>query len=374
MKNTLESIKEHLLHHAYKSEEQVRLNLVARILMEVGWDLWNPLEVIPEYVVDEGNKRYVDIALFVNPNASPIYIEIKYSDRLSNDKELERSEIQLRDYNVSFTSLFTILTDGNNWRFYYTLETGSFSHKCFKRISILNDNFEDIEYVFQTFLSKKNILSEEARKEAYELLQMNKKQRVIEESIPQAKRMILDDPALSLAKALIKILLEKGISITDQEAINSFKQEPFQSTEKVFEPIAKGNLPRESDMRINVDPQNPPSFDHTKILQGSVNSRPCKHWNEFIRTALQILIEENKDVDTIRTVTKLNIKEGLHTDAGFCPIQKVNYSVQNISANAVFRSLVRLTSHYQLKVFAEFEWRENPGAAFPGKKATLKLN
>ncbi|MBW6479921.1 MAG: hypothetical protein K0B37_10870 [Bacteroidales bacterium] len=319
-------------------------------------------------------KRFVDLALFVTPGASPIYIEIKYSNRLNNEKELENAETQLRDYNVSFTSLFTILTDGNNWRFYYTLETGSFSHKCFKTINLLNDNIDDIEKVFDTFLSKRKILSEEARKEAHELLQMSKKQRIIEESIPKAKRLILENPTLSLTGALIKILSERGITISENDAVESFKQETVISQEKPLEDRPQRIIPIAKDQIKRIDPLNPPSFDHTKVLNGLVNSIPCRNWNEFIRAAIQIIIEGGTDVDSIRTISKLNIKEGLHTTSGFCPVKNVNYSVQNISANAVIRSLSRLANHFNLKVFAEFEWRENPGAAFPGEKAILKWN
>jgi predicted type IV restriction endonuclease len=52
----------------YKNEEHIRLSLVARVLQNLGWDIWNPKEVNTEFiVVPNEDKTREDVALFLRP-------------------------------------------------------------------------------------------------------------------------------------------------------------------------------------------------------------------------------------------------------------------------------------------------------------------
>jgi predicted type IV restriction endonuclease len=44
MNELLADIKAKLQNGDYKNEEHIRLSLVARILQNLGWDIWNPKE------------------------------------------------------------------------------------------------------------------------------------------------------------------------------------------------------------------------------------------------------------------------------------------------------------------------------------------
>ncbi|MFK7904623.1 MAG: hypothetical protein AB8B69_05845 [Chitinophagales bacterium] len=72
---------------------------------------------------------------------------------------------------------------------------------------------------FLSFLSKENILNDSAKKEAYEYLQLSRKQRIIEESISPAKRLLESNYLLTPIDALKQIVKEKGINISTEEAI-----------------------------------------------------------------------------------------------------------------------------------------------------------
>ena len=78
MKEVLLDIREKLIDNAYVNEEHVRLSLVARIVQQLGWDLWNPREVNAEFAaVPHEDQSRVDIALFLNTFSPSIFIEVK---------------------------------------------------------------------------------------------------------------------------------------------------------------------------------------------------------------------------------------------------------------------------------------------------------
>ena len=57
MQATLENIKQDLTKNVYKNEEHIRLSLVCRILDKLGWDVWNPEEVYPEFVPNQREDK-----------------------------------------------------------------------------------------------------------------------------------------------------------------------------------------------------------------------------------------------------------------------------------------------------------------------------
>ena len=84
----------------------------------LGYDIWNPTEVCPEYESDfavkkSGQKEKVDIAVILS-DIPRIFIEVK-----SIDEILDGNEGQLARYFNAIPSVtLGILTNGNEWRFY----------------------------------------------------------------------------------------------------------------------------------------------------------------------------------------------------------------------------------------------------------------
>jgi hypothetical protein len=198
MKETLIDIRRKLADRVYKNEEHVRLSLVARIIQKLGWDIWNPNEVNTEFaVVPTEDQTRVDMALFLTPNFPAVYIEIKSVGKLEGDiGQLER---QLRDYNRNKDAMFSVLTDGRKWRLYYSLTPGEFSRKCFKSLDILEEDVDDLEISFYSFLSKNEISNGKAERDAKSYLQQNQKQRAVKDALPKARRMINEHPYPSIA-------------------------------------------------------------------------------------------------------------------------------------------------------------------------------
>ena len=136
MHEILLDIRLRLLGKEYKNEEHVRLSLVARVVQALGWDIWNPTEVYTEFKATkkEDNTR-VDVALFTPGfEATAIFIECKSVGAFATD--LAAVERQLRDYNRDHTALFTIITDGRHWRFYFSFTSGEFKDKLFCKFDL----------------------------------------------------------------------------------------------------------------------------------------------------------------------------------------------------------------------------------------------
>lgn len=101
-----------------KGEQATKQALVLPMLDALGYDIWDPAEVCPEYDADfairkAGQKEKVDIALFI-AGVPRIYIETK-----PIDETLDGNEGQLaRYFNATRTVTLAILTNGLEWRFF----------------------------------------------------------------------------------------------------------------------------------------------------------------------------------------------------------------------------------------------------------------
>src|ERR1039458_795180 len=223
MNELLADIKAKLQNGDYKNEEHIRLSLVARVLQKLGWDIWNPKEVNTEFiVVPNEDKTRVDVALFLRPFAPAVFIEIKDVGQIQG--RLAHIERQLRDYNRNNTAMFTIITDGREWRFYFSQTGGEFSKKCFETFNFAEDNLNDIEESLATFLSKSEIENGNAKNKAENYLQKNQRQQTAEDCLPEARRKISEPPYPSLPVALVSLVCEKGFSITQDEAVRFIKE------------------------------------------------------------------------------------------------------------------------------------------------------
>ena len=236
MREILEDILKKLNDKAYRNEEHVRLSLVSRILQELDWDLWNPNEVNSEFpVVPNEDQSRVDLALFLTPYVPSVFVEIKAVGKLEGD--IGHIEQQLRDYNRNNTALFSVISDGRKWRFYYSQTGGEFSQKCFRTLDLIEDDIEDVELTLHTFLSKSEIHNGNAKVAAEGYLRLNQKQRAMEDALSKARRMILEPPYPTLLGAIVQLVTEAGFSISEKEAarfINKFgtKKLPIETPTK----------------------------------------------------------------------------------------------------------------------------------------------
>lgn len=101
-----------------KGEQATKQSLVLPLLDALGYDIWNPSEVCPEYDADfaikkAGQKEKVDVAILL-ALLPRIYIETK-----PVDEPLDGHEGQLaRYFNATRSVTLGILTNGLEWRFF----------------------------------------------------------------------------------------------------------------------------------------------------------------------------------------------------------------------------------------------------------------
>ncbi|MCX6233124.1 MAG: hypothetical protein NT175_00145 [Bacteroidetes bacterium] len=280
------------------------------------------------------------------------------------------------------TALFTILTDGNQWRFYYSQEGGSFSAKCFKTLKLVEDEIDDIESAFLTYLKREIVQNGEAKKEAYARLQLTRKQKIMDESLPQAKREI-EDGLITLVDALKKIVEKSGVTITDEEALKFIQEHKEhnlkkESTNIVYhEPSTEASkttlVPSQNERTIYSD--NFPNLHFTKVESGIVGNVQGNNWNKLLDICIRQLINSDWSKEKLRAASsRLNIEEGQLMQDGFHPIAGTMFSKQGVDANNAASILVDLAKFSGLRLEVNFRWKDKPGAAYPNKRGRIEIN
>lgn len=123
------------------TEEATKTSLIIPFFSLLGYDVFNPMEFIPEYIADVGIKKgeKVDYAIMINGQAT-ILIEAK-----SVNENLQKHGSQLYRYFGTTTAKVGILTNGIIYRFYTDLEdTNKMDTSPFLEIDLLSLKDSDI--------------------------------------------------------------------------------------------------------------------------------------------------------------------------------------------------------------------------------------
>ncbi|HQP89558.1 MAG TPA: type I restriction endonuclease, partial [Bacteroidales bacterium] len=101
-----------------QTEEATKNAFIMPFINALGYDIFNPQEVVPEFVADIGLKKgeKVDYAILRN-NIPVILIECKH---WRENLDIHNTQL-IRYFNVT-KAKFAILTNGINYRFYTDLE------------------------------------------------------------------------------------------------------------------------------------------------------------------------------------------------------------------------------------------------------------
>lgn len=141
------------------TEEATKNAFVMPFLNIMGYDVFNPLEVIPEYITDIGTKKGEKIDYAIAREGQPIVlIECKH---WKNNLDLHDGQL-LRYFHVS-KARFGILTNGIIYRFYTDLvEANKMDEKPFFEIDItdLRDNqIDELKKFHKSYFDIENILN-----------------------------------------------------------------------------------------------------------------------------------------------------------------------------------------------------------------------
>jgi len=147
------------LKESLSTEEATKNALIMPMLQALGYDVFNPLEVVPEFICDIGTKKGEKIDYAIMSNNEPILlIECKHWNQALtlHDNQL------LRYFHVS-KAKFGLLTNGIIYRFYTDLETpNKMDEKPFLEINmqdLKSHQIDELKKFHKAYFDVDNILS-----------------------------------------------------------------------------------------------------------------------------------------------------------------------------------------------------------------------
>jgi len=106
------------LKNQIQTEEATKNAFIMPFIQALGYDVFNPMEVIPEFIADIGTKKGEKVDYAIQKDGQPIIlIECKWWG-----ENLDLHSTQLLRYFTVTKAKFGLLTNGINYRFYTDLE------------------------------------------------------------------------------------------------------------------------------------------------------------------------------------------------------------------------------------------------------------
>lgn len=206
MYNLSERIKQ--LKGSIQTEEATKQSFILPFFQFLGYDVFNPLEFVPEFTADVGIKKHEKVDYAILQDGNPlILIEAK-----SCNEKLDKHDSQLFRYFGTTSAKFAILTNGIIYKFYsdldqpnimdsqpfYTLNMEELSDQAIGYLGNFIKSDLDIDSILNTASDLKYI-----------------------SLIKSAFKELLDNPS----DDFIRLLLNSGIydGIKNQKVIDKFK-------------------------------------------------------------------------------------------------------------------------------------------------------
>lgn len=196
------------LRENIKTEEATKQSLILPFFQALGYDVFNPLEFIPEFTADVGIKKGEKVDYAILKEGEPIIlIEAKpCSDDLS------KHDSQLFRYFGTTKSRFAILTNGIIYKFFSDLDQPNvMDKKPFYILDMENLNEQSISYVekfIKTNLDIDNILNT-----ASDLKYLNLTKNAFKD--------LLENPTDDFVRLLLNMGVYDGVK--NQKVIEKFK-------------------------------------------------------------------------------------------------------------------------------------------------------
>ena len=190
-------------------EASTKQTIVLPVLQSLGWGIFDPEEVCPEFSV--GNRK-VDYCLKLN-GQSEVFIEVK---RVTED--LDDHQEQLLEYAFRQGIALASLTNGVTWHFYLPMKKGSWTERKFYTIDLLTQEPEEVADRFRKILSKEQVESGLSVKYAEEIYKGKLKEEAILEALPKAWNTIISGPDELLVDLLAEIT-EKTCGFKPEEGL-----------------------------------------------------------------------------------------------------------------------------------------------------------
>ena len=172
------------------NEQAVSQGAVLPILQALGWPIFDPPAVTPQYLMktQQGDNRFADYALCRNDGHPLAIIEVKAVGRIAN------ADVQLFEYCFHAGVPFAVLTDGQVWRFYITMEAGSYDERRVYQLDLLEQDDAVCCERLERYLNRESVLRgvnlANARSDFHDAIRGAR----IQSALPQAWQEILNAP------------------------------------------------------------------------------------------------------------------------------------------------------------------------------------
>lgn len=277
-------IKERMVH--ITNEEMTKQALIIPFIQMLGFDVFNPVEVRPEYSADFGKKKgeKVDYALFKD-NEPIIFIEAK-----SVNENLNNHDAQLSRYFNSTTDVkLAILSNGVEYRFFTDLNANNIMDETpFLKIDLLNLKDSDIENLNK--LRKENFDKDSLINYAEEL--------VYTSTLNDSLRKLFSNPSDDFVRFIVKDLSETRITSNVIDRFRPLVKKAISNA--VLEIVSKG-LYQEEAATVKVDSEQDIEEVAIKNQQEVVRKSVVTTEEELegLKIVKKILAENDRDVSEV---------------------------------------------------------------------------
>jgi len=182
-------------------EASIKQAVVMRLLSQLGWDIFDVDEVVPDFSADSGT---VDYALQLD-GKNKIFISVTKAG-----EALDSHQNDFLEFAFDQGAGLSVLTNGIAWWVYLSSVEDSVEQKKIYSTDLLEDESEACASMLEEFLDKANIESGEAVKGAKSQYSLKKK-KIASEMIPKAWVEILSGPD----EALVSLVVETTENLCD---------------------------------------------------------------------------------------------------------------------------------------------------------------
>ncbi len=249
-----------------QTEEATKNSLIMPFIKALGYDVFNPHEVTPEYITDIGIKKGEKIDYAILDNGSPIIlIECKHWGQ-----KLDLHDNQLLRYFHVSKAKFAILTNGILFNFYTDLVSPNIMDEKPFLVIDMNDirenQFEELKKFHKSYFNIDNILSSASElKYTNEIIQLLHKE--------------LNNPSIEFVKFFAKqihsgVLTQKMVDLfvilmkkSSQQYISNLMTDRFKTAiKKETEQVIPDPIPTEIENKIFTTDEEKESYFIVKTI------------------------------------------------------------------------------------------------------------
>lgn len=193
LEETLIRIQSSIRRGAFPNEAAVSQGIVLPILNALGWSVFDPGVVIPEYTME---GRRVDFALCARPEQPSVFVEVK---RIG---QADGGDRQLFEYAFIRGVPLAVLTDGQQWDFFLPGEQGTIDDRRVYRLDLLERTAAELVERLVRYLAFDRLQNGEALKAARTDIGDQARSRQIALALPRALDALIGEAEPQLVELL----------------------------------------------------------------------------------------------------------------------------------------------------------------------------